>query len=507
MAKGRPSYGQILRSTSIVGGSQALSLMISLVRVKLVAVLLGPSGVGLVGLYTSVTGLLSTVAGVGIDSSGMRQIARAEGRGSQVQVARTYATLRRLAWVTGVIGWVTTALLSHPLSRWMFGSADHALALAVLGASVLLATLSLPRTALLHGKRQVVNLARVNVFGSCVTTALAVAIYFAWGASGIVPVLLITSVVQFGFASWYARGAVSTRVAHSWGRSLAVARRLLTLGSVYMYGAVLAALLSVSIRAIIVRHLGLEANGIYQAAWAVGGMFVGFIMGAMATDFYPRITATAHDNAEVNRLVKEQIEVGVLLALPGLLATLTLAPWIIHILYTRAFADASALLLWISLGLFVQVITFPLGFIQGAKGYTRYILASQTHINVMHLTLVWIGVSLLGLNGAAIGFVVATCLHGALTLWIARRLTDFRWNRQCLQLLLLSFTMCLTNFACQLSLEPSIRLPFGLAISLMGGVVSLRGLCSRLGEQHRLVAKVLSIPGARALCRIEKKEK
>ena len=61
----------------------------------------------------------------------------------------------------------------------------------------------------------------------------------------------------------------------------------------------------------------LTAAGCYQAAWGLGGYYVGFILQAMGADFYPRLTAVASDHVECNRLVNEQAEVGLLLAGPG----------------------------------------------------------------------------------------------------------------------------------------------------------------------------------------------
>jgi PST family polysaccharide transporter len=64
----------------------------------------------------------------------------------------------------------------------------------------------------------------------------------------------------------------------------------------------------------------------------------------MGADYYPRLTGVAHDHAAVNRLVNEQTEIGLLLAVPGLLATLALAPWIIRLFYTSEFLPAVELL-------------------------------------------------------------------------------------------------------------------------------------------------------------------
>ena len=94
-AKPASSYGQILKASSIIGGAQGINYLISMVRIKLVAVLLGPSGVGLVGLYVTATGLMGTIAGLGLDTSGVREVAHAFGSGDAERVARTVKTLRR----------------------------------------------------------------------------------------------------------------------------------------------------------------------------------------------------------------------------------------------------------------------------------------------------------------------------------------------------------------------------------------------------------------------------
>src|SRR6185437_15065321 len=94
------------------------------------------------------------------------------------------------------------------------------------------------------------------------------------------------------------------------------------------------------VRIIILKKVGLEGAGLYQSAWTIGGLYVGFILQAMGADFYPRLTASANDNAECNRLVNEQAFIGLLLGGPGVLATLTLAPLVITIFYTARFYAA-----------------------------------------------------------------------------------------------------------------------------------------------------------------------
>ena len=48
----KATYGQILKSSALIGGSSVLNIAIGIVRTKVMAILLGPAGVGLFGLYS-----------------------------------------------------------------------------------------------------------------------------------------------------------------------------------------------------------------------------------------------------------------------------------------------------------------------------------------------------------------------------------------------------------------------------------------------------------------------
>ena len=104
------------------------------------------------------------------------------------------------------------------------------------------------------------------------------------------------------------------------------------------------------VRIVILRKVGVEATGLYQSAWTLGGLYVGFILQAMGADFYPRLTAHSKDNRACNRLVNEQARVGLLMAGPGVIATLTFAPLVIALFYTAKFGAAVGILRWICLG-------------------------------------------------------------------------------------------------------------------------------------------------------------
>lgn len=496
----KSSYGQILKSSSIIGGAQAINYLIGMVRTKLVAVLLGPSGVGLLGLYLSTTGLIGAIAGLGLDSSGVREVAEAQGSGDPERISRAVKTLQRACWVTGVFGWLLAASLSYPLSVWSFASGERAWPIAILGATLFLTAVASGRTAVIQGTRRIGDLARLNVLGAVASTLVAVGLYAWLGEKGIVPVLIVTATVNLGCAWWFARRIQIAPITMTWRESLKDSKRLVNVGVAFMYGSVLAAIVDLGIRSLIVRKLGLNANGIYQAASVISVLFAGFIFGAMGADYFPRLTAVVHDNAKVNRLVNEQIEVGILLALPGLLGTLAFAPWLMQLLYSAKFKSGSALLPWFALGVFGQVISFPLGFIQRAKGKVGWIFISQTHLNLLQFALIALMVPIYGVVAASWAFALCTYIHGLVTLGIARHLSGFRWDAHSARLALSAFGVIGVGFATQALTNGLVELALGVFITTAGCVFSLRGITSRLGATHRIVQMAMRFPGGRLAC-------
>ncbi len=489
------SYRQVLRSSSVMGGAQALTYIIGLVRIKIVAMLLGPSGIGLVGLYASAMGLIGTVSGLGIASSGVREVVQAYSHEDAARAARTVRILRRACWATGVLGWLLAIAVAQPVSQWMFGSPDHAWAIAVLGVTLLIGSVSAGQLALLQGLRRIGDMARASVLSALVSSAVAIALYAWLGQDGVVPVLVASALVSLGFSYWFSKRVAVSPVTVSWADTLVGTRRLAGLGVAFMWSGVLTAGVDMLTRSVITRQHGLEAAGIYQAAWALSGLFAGFILGAMGADFYPRLTAVIHDKVKAAKAVNEQTEIGVLLALPGLLATIAFAPLVIEVFYTKRFLPGAELLPWLVIGVLGRVISWPMGFIQMAMGASRWFVATETIFIGLQATFVLWMVPAYGAVGAAYAFALTYALYVMGMLWVSRMLIDFRWSSAVLGTLSVTVLLVMGALAARLLWSG------GAGVAVMGGLTlvallfSVHGLVRRTGGHSQWARRLASIPG------------
>ena len=309
--------------------------------------------------------------------------------------------------------------------------------------------------------------------------------------------MLLMAVVQLA-ASWhFARRVPVPAVRMSWWASLGAGSGMIRLGLVFMWSALITTLVAYLTRVLITQQIDLEAVGIFGAAFSLSGMFVGFVLGAMGADYYPRLTAVASDRAAVNQLVNEQTEIGLLLAVPGLLATLSLAPWIIRLFYTDAFLPAAELLQWFVLGCLGRVISWPLGFVMLALGKGRWFFATETAFNVLHLALIALGLFVLGIEGVAIAFFVLYLAYVVAMYGVGRRLTYFCWSPAARRLLLWLLPIVVVAFLAARLLPLWPATGFGVVATTVASVLCLRGLVQRIGPDHRIVRAVCQVPGMR----------
>jgi len=469
----RSSYRDILRSSSIIGGASVINIIIGIVKVKVLAVLLGPAGVGLMGLYQNIMGMGATLAGCGIGSSGVRQLAASAGEAS------TLAIVRRTLWLSnlilGLAGMAVLWSLREPVALWVFGDTAHASEVGWLGLGVLLTLIAGSQTALLQGLRRIGDLARVSIISAFSGAALGILLVYWLGQAGVLWFVLTAPAVSILVAGYYAARLPRPQTPHDWQAIGQQWQAMLKLGIPLMAAGLLTLATQLAVRSIILREHGLDASGYFQAAWAISMTYIGFVLGAMATDYYPRLTTAINDHSQARRLVNEQAEMALLLSGPVLLAMITLAPWVIHLLYGASFAPATEVLRWQILGDILKVASWPMGFILLAQGRGGIFIATELTWNVVYLGAIILGIQEWGLVIAGVGFLIAYLIFYGVVAVAAYRLIGFKLaRRNGLVTLLLLLAGGLIMYLAEQSTGAGYAV--GLLATLAASVYSLRRL-------------------------------
>ena len=422
------SHREVFRSSAIIGGSSAINIVVSIVKVKVLAVLLGPAGIGLMGLYLNIINLASTLAGCGIASSGVRQVA------ASAADAETLSIVRRALWlgnlILGISGMAALWLLREPVAQWVFGEAIHTTEVGWLGVGVLLTLIAGSQTALLQGLRRVNDLAMVSILSALVAAAAGILAVYFLGEEGVLWFVLTAPAVNFVVASYYAARLPRALTANDHGAIQQQWLAMLKLGIPLMSAGLVTLITQLVVRSVILREFGLEASGYFQAAWLISMTYVAFLLNAMVMDYYPRLTMAIGDSKDAARLVNEQVEMALLLGGPVLIAMLTLAPWVIQLLYAPSFGPAGELLRWHVLGDIFRLATVPMAFIFLATGRGGIAAGIQCVWSATYLAVFFLGIQDFGLVMAGAGLFVAYLVNFAVVSLVANKVTSVKLTKR-----------------------------------------------------------------------------
>lgn len=484
------SYAQILRSSLLIGGSSAIGIVLSLVRNKAMALMLGPAGFGLMSLYTAIMDVTRSIAEMGVNQSGVRQIAEAAAKGGMERVAITAYVLRRTSVLLGAIGAIGLLVFAEQAATVSFGDAGRANAVRLLAGAVLFKLVMDGQCALLQGLRRIGDLAKVQILGNLFVTIAVIGLVYVVGEHGIVPAMLVSGALGVASAAWYVRRLQIPAPSLRFSAISHEASALLKLGLAFMVSAFVSMGAAYAVRAIVVNDSGLHAAGLYQSAWAVGGMYVGIVLQAMGTDFYPRLVGAIDDVSARNRLTNEQMVVSLLLAGPGILATVALAPLALHILYSGDFQGAAETLRWICVGMALRIVTWPPGYLIVSMNERWVFMGTEIAWGLVNVVLTLGLVRYVGLEGAGLAFAASYALHGAVVYAIVRKRYAFRMARTTFWASVAFLASIAAVLAGYYALDDRVANVFGVGVTLAVTIAALRAFLTIL-PRERIPGRIL----------------
>ena len=475
--------GRILKSTTIIGGSSFVNILFKILQAKAVALVVGPGGVGLIGLFNSVTGLATTVSGLGIATSAVPRIAEAAAAGDDQAVARRVFVFRRLTILLGSASAISLFLLRRPIAQITFGNQDYVPALGLLALVPLFLVVSASQSGLIRAFRWIGDLARVSMLGIGAGTLLGLPLLFLWGEAGIAPYLVVIAGSTLLISWWYARRIAVAPVSLPWSQVLRDSRQMVSLGFVFMVSGFASLASTYLVKVLITRQIGLDAAGLFEASSALANIYVGFILGAMGADLLPHLASLAHDDLRSAGLINTQVTIGMLLAGPGLMAILALGPWVLTLLYSPEFTPAFAILRWQVLGTFLRVVTWPIGYLLIARGKGRLFFGVEISTNIVYVcaTVLLLTASDWGVVSAGVAFSLMYVYLLVVITLVARRLIGFRWARNNGILFLILLAGTLIVFAATFSSSIIVSTGLGLLVSAAMGMYAVRRLINLVG--------------------------
>lgn len=396
------AYNHVLKYMGLFGGVQGITVLLSMVRNKFVAVLIGREGLGLIDMYNKTMDLLSNSTTFGLSLTSVRRLSELYAEGDEASLKEQVRVVRSWSMLTALLGFVACMVFAPLLSRRLMHDPAYTKPLMLLSPLVAMLAITGAEMAILKAVRKMKALATATTVGAVTTLLTTVPMYYLWGLKGVVPALLVSTFVVMELHLYFSLKQFPWRANPFSLFTIRKGLGMLKLGISFVLAGIIMAAAEAAVRAFIVEGGGLADEGLYTAGFILTVSYARIVMVSMDNDYYPRLSACVNDVTKRNLLINNQLEVCLLLIAPFLVLFALCLPFLVKLLFTPDFMTAIPMIMAAVFSMFFKAITTPVAYIPLARGDSvTYFIVEFTYY-VVFVVLMELGYAHWGLLGSGL---------------------------------------------------------------------------------------------------------
>lgn len=480
------SYKQIIKSTGLFGGVQVINMLISIVRVKITAIYLGPAGVGIMSLLMATSNSVKSLTNLGIATSGVQKLTEAQSKEGDLP----YSLLIVFSWsiISGLLGLGVMLLFSNQLSVFTFGDLKYVSHFRLLSITIFMASMSTYYLVALQSLRMLRQLALSNLVVAILSFFSAIPLFVLWGENGILPVLLIGGTIMLLLPWAFYR---KLKIKLNYGKffsAIKSGKGMIRFGLVLAVSGMLGALAQYLVNAFINKQSSTEVVGFYQASLSLTTVYLSMVFNAMGTDFFPRLSKIQSDKAASFRLISEQTDISVLVIAPLVGIVIPTLPLIVKILYTPEFLVIVPVVVLGLLAAFFRAVNFAMGYLILAKGDYKLSFVTNNLSNLLFVLLSVIFFKLYGFIGIGISTLVLQIINSIVTFLVVNIRYGFVFPRVSVVLICYLFLLLLVIVVSNFLINNSLFFYISLIFVIILCVFAYRELDKRIGVGEMIIS-------------------
>lgn len=446
--KEKSAYRRTIKYMGIFGGSQGLSIVFNVVRNKFASVLLGVSGQSVIAIANRTVQMISECTNLSLSFSAVRRLSDAYENSDQETMLRCIKVVRSMAFFTGLLGVLVMLVLMPLFGKWIFeGAQEYYVPRFMLMSPVLLfIAVANGELAILRAAKRLNKVAVYTLASSFLSLLVSVPLYMLFGIGGIFSVILLTAFLQMCVLLYFTLPLYKYRISPFSMKLLREGIDIVKLGAGYIFASIFASVAMWLIFALLSDLGDGETAGLFSTGFVMMTMLPGILFAALDSEYYPRLSGVASDNAVRNGMVNEQVEVQLLVQSPLLMAFAVAMPLLVPMFYDAGFSPAVTFAQLALFGMFMRAMTYPISFTPLAKGDTATFLILEVVFNALLVVFVVAGFWIGGLPGAGVALALAHTadffmVYGVASFKYGLRLSGEVLRTLCMQLPLFVLTI------------------------------------------------------------------
>lgn len=395
------------KRTFLFGFVQILQILVTLIRAKVVVILLGSEGVGLTNIFSSSTYFLITFAGLSCYFSAVRTFAQIKD--NHEAVLEELRTNNYLFLLLGLFAALVMILLSSIMSKVTFGSDDYVLSFLILSSYIFFYIYQQGLLSILQGLQFVMAIAACNIIPNILMLAISIPLYIFLRNDAIIYVLTILPIFIMFVCIFFLgkKYGLSFFKIPDWKKVFIRLKEYVRSGVFLTISSTFTYVVAYLINLYLVKTASVEMVGYYQAGYGIIAQYVSIIFVTIAADYYPRLSAELKNPEGFDDVVNSQSILLILLSTPMFCMLMLFTPLIIYVLLSSEFLVIKNFLIITSFAYVFKTALFGFSYVPMAKSNQFVYFSLESSSNLILLIASCLLYKSFGLTGLALAYLIA----------------------------------------------------------------------------------------------------
>lgn len=411
---------KVLGVMAMFTGLQMFSILCSVVKMKIVALWLQATGVGLFGIFNTTTETLSTLTDMGLRQSCVRDVASHNHNPSYM--ARLVKVVRRWSLISGIAGALAISGLSLPLSFWFFNDTSQWWQFAILSGAMLLNAITGGEQAILQGSGKLKRLARSSLIASATGLTASIPMFYWWGDASVTASIIVYAAAGLAAVAWVryhpAKSVESPKITLK--DTIKEGSDFVRLGAAMAIAAFITNMAHMGFLSFLTASASLTEVGYYQAGTTLVVRYMGLIFTAVGMEYFPRLAANTHSDRRTQIFVVHETRLLLMILTPVIILFLLLRRWVVWLLYSPEFETIIPFISWAAISCIFKAVSWCMAFVIPARGDSRIYILTETVDAAVGLGLCIICYHLAGLTGLGLAYIGWYAVY-TLIIWFVYR--------------------------------------------------------------------------------------
>ena len=416
----RITKADIVKVFSFTAISTLVKMLTGLISVKVVASIIGPAGVALIGQLNNFSSIAMTLSSGGINSGITKYIA--QYKEEQTMVQHYLSTALRITVICSVCVGIFMLCFHRLLSNYIMLSPEYGYVFIIFGFTVLLYALNLMLISIINGFKEFKRYVRINIANSIVGLIFTLSFVLTLGLKG----ALISAVTYQSITLFVTIWMVRQLPWFNWNTfkekiSEAISIKYFRYTLMTLTTACTVPVSQMLLRGYVISEISPIEAGWWEGMNRISSMYLMVITTSFSVYYLPRLSELT-DVKDLKREIIKSYKIIVPMLLGGFALVYLLKSFIIRLLFTSEFLPMEGLFIWQLLGDFFKICSWLLAFLMVAKSMTKAFVITEIVFSLSFLGLGFFFMNWNGVIGISQGYFINYMVYSIFMFYFFRKI-------------------------------------------------------------------------------------